>query len=76
MATGSDEGLTPLAGLGGTPLLIPAGRVASMMGVSERTLWRLLSAGRMPEPVRIGHSTRWRLADIADWIARGCPTRP
>lgn len=56
-----------------TTVLIPAGDVAAMLGVSERTLWRLLSAGKMPEPVRIGRSTRWRSAEVREWIERGCP---
>jgi excisionase family DNA binding protein len=55
------------------PLLICADEVARMMGVSERTLWRLASAGSVPEPVRIGRNTRWRLAEIREWIERGCP---
>jgi predicted DNA-binding transcriptional regulator AlpA len=56
-----------------TPLLIRAEDVARMMGVSERTLWRLLSAGKVPQPVHIGRSTRWRLAEIREWIDGGCP---
>lgn len=57
----------------GTPRLVNAEEVARLMDVSERTLWRLLSAGKVPPPVRIGRSTRWRLADIRSWIERGCP---
>jgi prophage regulatory protein len=56
------------------PVLLTADEVAAMLGVSERTLWRLLSAGKVPEPVRFGRSTRWRAAEVADWIDRGCPT--
>ncbi|MHC5537064.1 helix-turn-helix transcriptional regulator [Singulisphaera rosea] len=56
-------------------VLIPAEEVASMLGVSERTLWRLLSAGKIPEPLRIGRNTRWRWAEIREWIERGCPKR-
>jgi len=56
-----------------TKTLLNAEEVAAMLGVSERTLWRLLSAGRVPKPVRFGRSTRWRLADIEEWINRGCP---
>ena len=58
-----------------TAVLIPVEEVASMLGVSERTLWRLLSAGKVPEPLRIGRSTRWRSAEIREWIERGCPRR-
>jgi len=48
--------------------------LAKMLKVSERTLWRLLSARKIPAPVRIGGSTRWRLAEVQEWIAGGCPT--
>lgn len=47
--------------------------LAKLLGVSKRTIWRMLSAGLIPSPIRLGGSTRWRLAEILDWIARGCP---
>jgi excisionase family DNA binding protein len=56
-----------------TKALLNADEVAAMLGISERTLWRLLSAGKVPEPVRFGRSTRWRLADVKEWIEEGCP---
>lgn len=55
------------------PVLIDAEALARMMDVSERTLWRWVSRGELPQPLRIGGSTRWRLAEINDWIERGCP---
>ena len=55
------------------PVLINAEELARMMDVSERTLWRLLSGGKVPQPVRIGRNTRWRLAEVMEWIERGCP---
>lgn len=55
------------------PILINAEELGRMMGVSERTLWRLLSGGKLPQPVRIGRNTRWRLAEVTEWIERGCP---
>lgn len=57
------------------PLLISADQFASMIQLSTRTLWRLLSAGKLPEPVRIGGSVRWRIDDVKLWIASGCPAR-
>ncbi len=54
-------------------VLISAEELAKLMRVSERTLWRLLSAGKVPQPLRIGRSTRWRLAEIREWIETGCP---
>ena len=49
--------------------------VARMMGVSERTLWRLLSGHKLPQPVRIGRNTRWRLSEVTEWIEKGCPIK-
>jgi excisionase family DNA binding protein len=56
------------------PVLLTADEVATMLNVSERTLWRLLSAGKVPQPVRFGRSTRWKAAEVTAWIDRGCPT--
>ncbi len=39
-------------------------QVASMFGVSTRTIRRLWSKGELPEPIRIGRSVRWRKLDI------------
>jgi excisionase family DNA binding protein len=56
-----------------TKTLLNADEVAAMLNISERTLWRLLSAGKVPKPVRFGRSTRWRLAEVREWIEGGCP---
>jgi excisionase family DNA binding protein len=55
-----------------TPLLITAGKLAALLEISTRTLWRLRSAGRLPEPVRLGGAVRWRREEIQKWIADGC----
>jgi excisionase family DNA binding protein len=60
-------------GVDTAPILISAEELAKLMQVSERTLWRLLSAGKVPQPVRIGRNTRWRYAEVREWIERGCP---
>jgi excisionase family DNA binding protein len=52
--------------------MINADKLAKMLGVSRRTLWRLLSAGKLIPPVRIGGSTRWRTDDVRRWIDDGC----
>lgn len=54
------------------PVLVNAGQFAKMLGISPRTLWRLLSAGQLIEPVRIGGSTRWRIDEVRRWIEGGC----
>lgn len=53
--------------------LISAERLAEMIEVSERTLWRWLLARRVPASLRVGGTVRWRLQTIKDWIASGCP---
>ena len=53
--------------------LISAKEVAMILGVSERTIWRLHSARRLPSPVKFGGSVRWRIEDIYRWIDSGCP---
>ena len=54
-------------------LLIPADRVAELLGLSKRTLWRLLSAGKLPKPVRLGSVVRWKRDELEAWIGSGCP---
>jgi excisionase family DNA binding protein len=54
-------------------LLATSEEVARLMHISERTLWRLLSAGKVPEPLRFGRNTRWRRSEIMTWIENGCP---
>jgi excisionase family DNA binding protein len=75
MSTNGDIDLVNRGGTGvdATPILISAEELARLMRVSERTLWRLLSAGKVPQPVRIGRSTRWRYAEVREWIEKGCP---
>ena len=57
------------------PILLTADEVAAMLGVSERTLWRLLSAGKVPKPVRFGRNTRGREAEVARAIKSLAVTR-
>jgi len=56
------------------PKLITVRELSGLLGMSKRTIWRLLSAGQVPQPVRIGRSTRWRLDEVRRWIDSGCPT--
>ena len=57
----------------GTTTLITAAELARLMHISQRTVWRLVSAGRIIPPIRIGGNTRWRLDEVERWIADGCP---
>jgi prophage regulatory protein len=53
--------------------LIKAKVVAALLSVSERTLWRMVSAGEIISPIRFGGNTRWRRVAIDEWIEDGCP---
>lgn len=54
-------------------LLLSAEKVAELLDISVRTLWRLRAAGKLPAPVRLGGSVRWRAQEVAVWIEKGCP---
>ena len=45
---------------------------AEMIGVSVRTLERLVATGRFPPPVRFGRQRRWVRKVLARWIEGGC----
>ena len=55
-------------------MLVSAEKLAELLDISIRTLWRLRAAGKLPVPVRLGGSVRWRVHEISDWIEKGCPT--
>lgn len=55
------------------PLVLSADQLAELLNISERTLWRLLSAGKLLKPVRFGGNTRWRYAEVMRWLDEGCP---
>lgn len=55
------------------PRLISAKEVSEILSISQRTLWRMLSAGRMIPPIRLGRVVRWRADEVTQWIANGCP---
>jgi predicted DNA-binding transcriptional regulator AlpA len=56
------------------PQLLTASEAATHLRISKRSWWRLVSAGKAPEPVRLGGAVLWRQAELAAWIAAGCPT--
>jgi excisionase family DNA binding protein len=53
--------------------LITVKEVSEMLGISERTIYRLSDAGDMPSPVKLGSSVRWRRKELESWIDNGCP---
>ena len=54
--------------------LIDMAAVARLLGLGERTVWRMLSTGAIPAPLRLGAKiTRWRADEFREWIETGCP---
>ena len=57
-----------------SPALLGVEHVADMLGVSSRTVRRLVDAGKAPQPTRLGKCVRWPRAAVESWIANGCPS--
>lgn len=50
--------------------LIDIKAVADKLGVSSRTVHRLVAAGDLPKPVKLAErSQRWIEAEVDDWLA-------
>lgn len=49
-------------------MLLKVGQVAQKLGVSPRTVWRLVSGGQLPRPVAIGRCKRWHRADVEVFV--------
>ena len=45
---------------------------AALLGVSVRTLERLVATGRFPPPIRLGRQRRWVRKALLRWIESGC----
>lgn len=51
-----------------TRLLLKVEQVAKMLGLSERSVWRLTSTGEIPAPIKLGRSRRWSRKTIEDFV--------
>jgi predicted DNA-binding transcriptional regulator AlpA len=49
-------------------LLIDVNTAATMLGISPRTVWRLVTKGELAEPVHIGRLARWQIIDILAFV--------
>ena len=53
--------------------LIDVSRIARLLDVSTRTVWRMVRRGELHEPFKVGGGTRWRREEIDRWLDAGCP---
>jgi predicted DNA-binding transcriptional regulator AlpA len=57
------------------PLLIDAKAARLAISMGERKLWSLTNCRAIPSR-KIGKSVRYSPAELAAWVACGCPTDP
>jgi hypothetical protein len=57
------------------PILVGVRIACRTLNISPRTLWALTSADVIPVR-RIGRAVRYSPAELAAWVACGCPTEP
>jgi len=55
------------------PELMSVKEVAAMLGVSQRTVYRMDDAGQIPRSIKLASLVRWRTAELREWIEKGCP---
>ena len=49
-------------------LLLTVKEVAALLGLSERTVWKLSSCGKIPQPARLGRSVRWSRKKLEEFV--------
>jgi predicted DNA-binding transcriptional regulator AlpA len=73
-AVRSPESVSPIREQADNGGLIDMPAISKLLGLGERTVWRMLSAGAIPAPLRLGAKiTRWRADEFREWIETGCP---
>ena len=48
--------------------MIDVRKVAAILSISTRSVWRLVASEEFPQPIRFGRNVRWRLAEVEAWI--------
>ena len=65
LSTTDDQ--TPLSGVPDGRLLLSVKEVSHALGLSVRTIWRLVSEGELASPRRVGRAARWRRCDVVEF---------
>jgi len=45
-------------------------RVAELLGISKRGVYRLVARGELAKPVKVGQVSRWLESEVIAWIER------
>jgi excisionase family DNA binding protein len=48
--------------------LLSVREVSKLLGLGERTIYRLSDTGELPPPIRISRLVRWRLSDLETFV--------
>ncbi len=56
------------------PLALTVNQVGRLLGISGRTVWRLVAKGELAPPVAIGSSARFKRGDVEAYL-EGLPYR-
>lgn len=59
------------------PLLVTSTQLSERLGVSMRTLWRMVARGDLPQPIRYNRKlVRWKAKDIERHIRESPTNKP
>lgn len=59
------------------PLLVTSTQLSEKLGVSLRTLWRMVARGDLPHPIRYNRKlVRWKTEDIERYIRESPTSKP
>ena len=47
---------------------LDATELATLLGVTVRSVWRRRADGTLPSPIKIGRSVRWNLKEVEHWL--------
>ena len=50
--------------------LIGLAKVAEILGVNKRTVYRLIAKRELPQPLKVGHSVRLSVSDVTEYFER------
>lgn len=51
------------------PILLTVKQVGHLVGLCERSIWRLSGSGKFPAPIALGRSKRWYRKSVEEFAA-------